>query len=182
MSSMGGQGGGSLHHLSGCSLLTSHSGTVCPTGDSSLPLADAEQQGKLGPKTSHKPVCNSPWLPGNSPSACLEIVHGGHKLSFFQVTFLSRKIWKPSSLTQLQVCYHSTYQVNDIKWGPVTGLEELFGNIWGQTGKAMQMLGFSVALSEIDSIGLEKSKIFFDLALKEKAAWEVSSGYLLGMS
>lgn len=34
----------------------------------------------------------------------------------------------------------------------------------------MQMLGFSVALSEIDSIGLEKSKIFFDLALKEKAA------------
>lgn len=157
-------------------------GLSAPLGKAHCLWQMQNSRGNWGQKPPTNQFVIPPVFLGIALQPAWRSVHGGHKLSFFQVTFLSRKIWKPSSLTQLQVCYHSTYQVNDIKWGPVTGLEELFGNIWGQTGKAMQMLGFSVALSEIDSIGLEKSKIFFDLALKEKAAWEVSSGYLLGMS
>lgn len=47
-------------------------------------------------------------------------------------------------------------QVNDIKWGSIIDLEELFGDIWGQSGRATQVLGLSTTPSEIDSVGLEE--------------------------
>lgn len=52
-------------------------------------------------------------------------------------------------------------QVNGVKWGSVTDLEELFGDIWGQSGRAMQMLGFSTTPNENNSIDLEKGGIWF---------------------
>lgn len=68
----------------------------------------------------------------------------------------------PHQHLQLKALCHSAYQGNYIKWGSVTVLEELSGNIWGQSGKAMWILGLSAALSEIDNIGLETSRIWFN--------------------
>lgn len=174
-------GWASLCDLGAYSQLTSHSGTVCPGGESSVPLPDAEQRENRGPQPPTNQFVIPPSFLGTALQPTWRPVHGGHKLSLSQVTFLSRKLWKPSHWHNSRSFAILPYQVNDIKWRSVTGFEEFFGNIWGQSGKAMRILGFSAALSETDSTGLEKSRIWFSSKIEShprKTQW-IFAGHVL---
>lgn len=137
-------------------------GLSAPVGKAHCLWQMKNSRGNRGQQPPTNQFVIAPRFLGIALQPAWRSVHGGHKLSLSQVTFLSRKVWKPSSLTLTTQDPLPSHLLS--KWCQMRIYHrpwELLGNIWGQSGRATQMLGFGAAPSENDGIGLEKSGVWF---------------------